>query len=110
MSIDSRLDSAGVRIERPRFVALVDRSLKVQALLLLWGSAGTVRRLVGAAPVSTGLPGRFEHFAAPLGVFDHSVTDPDYRAEGTKNEFDSMSSERPDWSSQPAARRASNRE
>ena len=81
------LDSAGVRIERPQFVALVDRSPKVQALLLLWGSAGTVWQLVGAAPVSTGLPGRYEHFATPLGVFDHSVNNPDYRAEGTKNEF-----------------------
>ena len=81
------LDNAGVRIERPQFVALVDRSPKVQALLLLWGSAGTGWRLVGAAPVSTGLPGRYEHFATPLGVFDHSVNNPDYRAEGTKNKF-----------------------
>ena len=85
--LQGALDSAGVRIERPQFVALVDRSPKVQALLLLWGSAGTVWRLVGAAPVSTGLPGRYEHFATPLGVFDHSVNNPDYRAEGTKNEF-----------------------
>ena len=85
--LQGALDSAGVRIERPRFVALVDRSPKVQALLLLWGSSGTVWRLVGAAPVSTGLPGRYEHFATPLGVFDHSVYNPDYRAEGTKNEF-----------------------
>ena len=81
------LDSAGVRIERPQFVVLVDRSPKVQAVLLLWGSAGTVWRLVGAAPVSTGLPGRYEHFATPLGVFDHSLKNPDYRAEGTKNQF-----------------------
>ena len=85
--LQGALDGAGVRIERPRFVALVDRSPKVQALLLLWGSAGTVWRLVGAAPVSTGLPGRYEHFATPLGVYDHSVDHPDYRAEGTKNEF-----------------------
>ena len=85
--LQGALDSAGVRIERPQFVALVDRSPKVQALLLLWGGAGTVWRLVGAAPVSTGLPGRYEHFATPLGVFDHSVNNPDYRAEGTKNEF-----------------------
>ena len=77
--LQGALDSAGVRIERPQFVALVDRSPRVQALLLLWGSAGTVWRLVGAAPVSTGLPGRYEHFATPLGVFDHSVNNPDYR-------------------------------
>ena len=81
------LDSAGVRIDRPQFVVLVDRSPKVQAVMLLWGSAGTVWRLVGAALVSTGLPGRYEYFATPLGVFDHSVNNPDYRAEGTKNQF-----------------------
>ena len=67
--LQTALDSASVRIERPQFVALVDRSPKVQAVLLLWGSASTVWRLVGAAPVSTGLPGRYEHFATPLGLF-----------------------------------------
>ena len=66
-----------MQIDRPQFVALVDRSPKVQAVLLFWGSASTVWRLVGAAPVSTGLPGRYEH----------SVNNPDYRAEGTKNKF-----------------------
>jgi len=81
------LDSAGARIERPQFVALVDRSPKVQALLLFWGSASTAWRLVGATPVSTGLPGSYEHFATPLGVFEHSVSNLDYRAEGTKNKF-----------------------
>ena len=85
--LQTALDSASVRIERPQFVVLVDRSPKVQAVLLFWGSAGTVWRLVGAAPVSTGLPGRYEHFATPLGVFEHSVDNPDYRAEGTKNQF-----------------------
>ena len=53
-------------------------------MLLLWGSASTVWRLVGAAPVSTGLPSRYEHFATPLGVFEHSVNNPDYRAEGQR--------------------------
>ena len=86
-ALQKALDSAGVRIERPQLVALVDRSPKVQAVLLLWGSASTVWRLVGAAPVSTGLPGRYEHFTTPLGVFEHSVSNPDYRSEGTKNKF-----------------------
>lgn len=81
------LDLAGVRIARPQFVALVDRSPHVQALLLFVGGADTAWRLVGAAPVSTGLPGRYEHFKTPLGVFDHSVAHLDYRAEGTKNNF-----------------------
>ena len=85
--LQEALDSAGVRIERPQFVALVDPSPKVQAVLLFWGSASTTWRLVGAAPVSTGLPGSYEHFATPLGVFEHSVSNLDYRAEGTKNKF-----------------------
>ena len=37
--------------------------------------------------MSTGLPGRFDHFETPLGVFDHVVDDPDFRAEGTRNEL-----------------------
>ena len=80
------LDEAGVRDESPRFVLLVDRSPQVQALLLYWGSASTAWQLVGATPVSTGLPGRYEHFATPLGVFEHSLFNPDFRAEGTKND------------------------
>lgn len=81
------LDRAGVRMDRAQFVALVDRSPNVQALLLFVGGGDTAWRLVGATPVSTGLPGRYEHFQTPLGVFDHSVAHPDYRAEGTKNKF-----------------------
>lgn len=80
------LNEAGVRDDQPRFVLLVDRSPQVQALLLYWGSAGTAWQLVGATPVSTGLPGRYEHFATPLGVFEHSLFNPDFRAEGTKND------------------------
>jgi hypothetical protein len=84
--LDAALDGAGVRIDAPRFAAVVDRSPQVQALLLLWGMRADWQ-LVGAAPVSTGLPGRYEHFATPLGVFDHSLMNPDFRAEGTKNEL-----------------------
>ena len=87
LRLKAAFDSVGVRIDRPQFVALVDRSPNVQALLLLLGSADTAWRLVGAAPFSTGRPGRFEHFATPLGVFEHSVKNLDHRAEGTKNEF-----------------------
>lgn len=81
------LDSADAVIERPQFVVLVDRSPRVQALMLWWGGAGQPWQLVGATPVSTGLPGRFEHFTTPLGVFEHSRKNPDFRAEGTKNEL-----------------------
>jgi hypothetical protein len=84
--LDDALATAGVRIERPRFVVLVDRDPGAQALLLFWGSQGAWQ-LVGASPVSTGLPGRFDHFETPLGDFEHVVDNPDFRAEGTFNEF-----------------------
>jgi hypothetical protein len=70
-----------------QFVLLVDRSPHVQAALLYFGASEAGWRLVGAAPVSTGLPGSYEHFTTPLGVFDHSTRNPDYRAEGTKNKL-----------------------
>jgi hypothetical protein len=86
-TLSASLAAAGVQLEVTQFVVLVDRSPRVQALLVFWGSTNTGWAWVGATSVSTGRPGRFEHFQTPLGVFDHSATNPDYRAEGTKNEF-----------------------
>ncbi len=83
--LQTALDAANTPIAAPQFVLLVDRSAFVQAALLYRGSTLTGWAFVGAAPVSTGLPGRYEHFTTPLGVFDHSLSNPDYRAEGTKN-------------------------
>jgi len=77
---DSSLDS-------PQYVVLVDRNPNVQAVMLFWGDSSDGWQLIGAAPVSTGLPGNFDHFLTPLGVFNHSLDNPDFRAEGTKNEF-----------------------
>lgn len=62
---------------------MVDRDLWVQAFLLLWRSASGAYVLVGASPVSTGQPGSFDHFQTLLGVFEHTVANPDYRALGT---------------------------
>ena len=83
--LQSALDEAQRLLSTPQFVLLVDRSPNVQAMLVYWGSAERGWGFVGAAPVSTGLPGRYEHFVSPLGVFDHSMANPDFRAEGTKN-------------------------
>jgi lipoprotein-anchoring transpeptidase ErfK/SrfK len=84
LALDAALEGVGFAVTEPRFVVLVDRNPGVQTLLLFWGS-GKGWRLVGAAPVSTGLPGRFDHFETPLGVFEHVVDNPDFRAEGTRN-------------------------
>jgi hypothetical protein len=77
--------AAGVKLGQ-EYVAVVDRDPYVQALLLMWRSADGEYRLIGASPVSTGRPGTFDHFETPLGVFEHSRANPDYRAEGTFNE------------------------
>ena len=76
---------AAVVPESAQYVAVVDRDSHVQALLLFGRSAQAQYRLVGASPVSTGKPGSFDHFATPVGVFDHGPWNPDFRAEGTFN-------------------------
>lgn len=85
--LQDALTAAQVTLAAPQFIVLVDRSPNVQAALIYWGSAERGWQFIGASPVSTGLPGRYEHFLTPLGVFEHSLANPDFRAEGTKNEL-----------------------
>jgi hypothetical protein len=87
LRLQGALATAQLSLAVEQFIVLVDRSPSVQAALLFWGSAGRGWTLVGATPVSTGLAGRYEHFLTPLGVFDHSMANPDFRAEGTKNKL-----------------------
>jgi hypothetical protein len=86
----ARLDDEFVAVGRGpgsnQFVVLVDRNPKVQIAVLLWGRM-SFWHWVGATHASTGLAGAFEHFATPLGVFEHSLMNPDFRAEGTYNKF-----------------------
>lgn len=84
--VDAAFDEAGIAPGSAQYVAVVDRDPRVQALLLMWRSASGSYSLVGASPVSTGKPGRFDHFLTPAGVFDHTMANPDFRAEGTFNE------------------------
>lgn len=69
-----------------QIVLLVDRSPLVQALLIYWYPPQGDPFLIGASPVSTGRAGGFEHFLTPLGVFEHTLQNPDFRAEGTRNQ------------------------
>lgn len=80
-----QLDAARVRIDRPQWLVLVDRSAQVQAAMVWWVDAAGATGLVGATPASTGRPWGFEHFATPLGAFAHTLDNPDFRAEGTVN-------------------------
>lgn len=79
------LEQSGTPLLTPQYVVVVDRSPMVQAVLLFWWSADSPALLVGASLVSTGRVGQFDHFESPVGVFAHTLTNPDFRAEGTKN-------------------------
>ena len=78
------------RITNSQYVLLFDRAPQVQAVFLYWldGQVKTNRwRFIGAAPASGGRPGKFDHFITPLGVYAHTLDNPDFRAEGTRNNF-----------------------
>lgn len=66
-------------------VVLVDRSPQVQAAMVLVQAASGGWHWLGATAVATGKPGTFAHFRSPLGVFAHTLANPDFRAQGTFN-------------------------
>ncbi len=69
----------------PQYYLLVDRSARVQAALLFWGAPSGTWLLIGATPVSTGHPGRYDYFLTPVGAYTHVIANPDFRSEGTRN-------------------------
>lgn len=79
------LADAGVGLLGSQYVLLVDRNARVQAALLYWLPAAGPPVYVGASSVSTGKVGQFDHFETPTGVFSHTLANPDFRAEGTRN-------------------------
>lgn len=79
------LQAAGIFPLGPQYVVVVDRNVKVQAAMLYWMAPGAPPLYIGAAPVSTGRVGEFDHFETPQGVFAHTLANPDFRAEGTLN-------------------------
>lgn len=78
---------AGLADLAPQYVVMVDRSPAVQAAFIYWRSPHGNWHFIGASPVSTGRPGAYEHFLTPLGVFEHSLSNMDFRAEGTRNQL-----------------------
>lgn len=83
----SALQADGHESDAGDWAVLVDRNPRVQAAMLFARPADDAPwQWVGAAPVSTGKPGTFDHFITPTGVFSHSMDNMDFRAEGTYNE------------------------
>ncbi|WP_063552291.1 hypothetical protein [Burkholderia territorii] len=69
------------------YVAMVDRAPNVQALFIYFrATPSNAWLMIGASPVGTGWPGKYDHFLTPLGVFHHSPDNMDFRAEGTTND------------------------
>ncbi|NPT46912.1 hypothetical protein GNZ12_37535 [Paraburkholderia sp. 1N] len=69
------------------YVVMVDRNANVQALFIYFRATPSDSwQMIGASPVSTGRPGEYDHFITPLGVFEHTPSNMDFRSEGTLNE------------------------
>ncbi len=73
-------------IDSPQTILLVDRSPAVQRLWVVVVSPGKPWEELGSVHVSTGKPGRKEHFRTPVGVFVNDTSILGYRALGTYNE------------------------
>jgi hypothetical protein len=85
--LEAALATAGRMLTSAQYILVVDRSPRVQAVLLYWHDVQGMRHFIGASPASTGRHGGYEHFLTPLGVFEHTIAHLDFRAEGTRNEF-----------------------
>ncbi len=81
------LDEAGMTDRSARSWVVVDRSARVQLVFVVVSLTPDQWHWLGASLVSTGRPGSFDHFETPLGIYPHSLDNPDFRAEGTFNEY-----------------------
>jgi hypothetical protein len=84
--LEAQLRASAVALAERQHVVLVDRSANVQAIMILLFDPPAQWHWIGASAVSTGRPGQFDHFLTPIGVFAHTLENPDFRAEGTYNE------------------------
>lgn len=82
---EDMLRQAGIYLAREQYVLVVDRNVNVQAAMLYWLQPEAPPLYIGASPVSTGKTGQFDHFETPAGVYPHTLDNPDFRAEGTRN-------------------------
>ncbi len=84
--LDAALANAGLADLPMQTLVLVDRSVQVQAAFVVLRTPERGWFWLGASPVSTGRVGSFDHFRTPVGVFSHSLDNPDFRSEGTYNQ------------------------
>lgn len=81
------MERAHAQPDTLQVVLVVDRSPKVQRLWVTVATPGSAAlEPLGSVHVSTGKPGRKEHFRTPVGVFTNDAGILGYRAQGTYNE------------------------
>jgi len=83
--LQQALSEAGQAELPAQTFVLVDRNPQVQAAMLIIRTPAGGWHWLGATAVSTGKTGTFEHFLTPLGVFAHTLENPDFRSLGTFN-------------------------
>lgn len=73
-------------IRRPQLVLIVDRARAGQTLSVTLARPDGPWEILGSRVVSTGKPGRKEHFVTPVGVLLNDGSELGYRAQGTYNQ------------------------
>jgi hypothetical protein len=73
-------------IRQPQLVLIVDRAIHGQTMSLALTQPDGPWTILGSRSVSTGKPGRKEHFKTPVGVLLNDGSELGYRAEGTYNQ------------------------
>jgi hypothetical protein len=74
-------------IRAPQLVLIVDRAPRAQLLAMTLALPDGDWQILGASHVSTGKPGRLQHFKTPLGVLLNDGSEIGYRAQGTFNQY-----------------------
>jgi lipoprotein-anchoring transpeptidase ErfK/SrfK len=73
-------------IRRPQLVLIVDRASSAQLMALTLARPDGDWEILGTSDVSTGKPGRKQHFKTPVGVLLNDGSELGYRAQGTYNQ------------------------
>ena len=73
-------------IRQPQLVLIVDRAPRGQLLAMALARPDADWEILGASHVSTGKPGRLQHFKTPVGVLLNDGSEIGYRAQGTFNQ------------------------
>jgi hypothetical protein len=73
-------------IRQPQLVLIIDRAPRAQLLAMALARSDGNWQILGTSHISTGKPGRLQHFKTPVGVLLNDGSEIGYRAQGTFNQ------------------------